>query len=240
VLSVRVGFSMKKLFAGATIVAALVLVPALAAKAAPPVYSWTGCYVGGNAGAAMAHNSWFDPQLAFYNGANHSTGGVAGGQIGCDIQSGNFVFGVQAMADWANLKGNHPYTDDPRFTDSNRASWLATLTGRVGYAVQPAALIYVKGGAAWARNTFTEDCDVSVGAGCPGQATATRSGWIAGAGFEYRLAPMWSVFVEYNYMDLGNSTSTLVYTDASTYDYTIRQTTQAVLFGVNYRFGGPR
>jgi outer membrane immunogenic protein len=202
--------------------------------------SWTGCYLGGNAGLAAAHNSWFDPQLTFDNGNNSSTGAAAGGQIGCDYQSGNFVFGAQAMFDWANLKGSHLYTGDPRFTDSNRASWLATLTGRIGYAVQPAILMYLKGGAAFVRNTFTEDCDVSVGAGCPGEAKTTRAGWIAGGGVEYRLAPMWSVFVEYNYMDLGTRTSTLVYTDASLYDYTIKQTTQAVLFGVNYRFGGPR
>ncbi|HEY0222999.1 MAG TPA: outer membrane beta-barrel protein [Pseudolabrys sp.] len=229
---------MKRLFAGVVLAAVLAAVPAMAASPLPIPYSWTGCYLGGNAGFAAAHNDWFDPLAGIDNGENNSSGAVAGGQIGCDYQAGAFVFGAQANFDWANLKGSHLYTGDPRYTDSNRASWLATLTGRVGYAVRPAALVYLKGGAAFVRNTFTEDCDVSLGAGCPGQATATRAGWTAGGGLEYRLAPMWSVFFEYDYMDLGRRTSTLVYTDATLYDYTIRQTTQMLLLGINYRFGG--
>jgi hypothetical protein len=39
-------------------------------------------------------------------------------------------------------------------------------------------------------------------------------------------------------MDLGRRTSTLVYTDGSTFDFAIKQNVQAVLVGVNYRFGG--
>jgi outer membrane immunogenic protein len=228
---------MKRLFASVVFVALLAAVPAIAASPPPVSYSWTGCYLGGNAGFALAHNSWFDPQLAFDSGENSSSGAVAGGQAGCDYQKGNFVFGAQGLFDWTYMKGSHLYTGDPLYNDINRASWIATLTGRIGYAAQPATLIYLKGGAAFVRNKFTEECNV-LGAGCPGEAKTVRTGWTAGGGVEYRLAPMWSVFAEYNYMDLGRKTSTLSYNNSSPYDYTIKQTTQAVLLGINYRFGG--
>jgi len=140
------------------------------------------------------------------------------------------------MRDWASLDGSHPYASDPFYTDHSKVTSFATLTGRLGYAVQPASLLYVKGGAAWVRDKFTETCsDSSI---CPGSAKSSRTGWTIGGGWEYRFAPSWSAFVEYNYMDFGRKTSTLVYTDGSIYDYDIKQNVQTFLVGVNYRFGG--
>jgi len=140
------------------------------------------------------------------------------------------------MFDWANLDGSHVYSlGAPFYTDHTKVSWLATLTGRMGYAVHPAALIYVRGGAAWVRDTFTETCPAP---GCPGEAKSTRSGWTLGGGIEYRFQPNWSVFVEYAYMDFGRRRSTITYADLTTFNYDIKQDVQTVLFGINYRFGG--
>jgi outer membrane immunogenic protein len=50
---------------------------------APPVYNWSGIYVGGNLGAGFASSSWSDP----FSGANNTfdkSGFIGGGQIGAN------------------------------------------------------------------------------------------------------------------------------------------------------------
>lgn len=213
--------------------------PRMATKGPPPVVlqgGWTGCYVGANAGIGWAYKDWFDPQVGLNEGSSTGTGGAVGGQIGCDLQSGAFVFGLQGMIDWTNIETSHPYTDDPDYTDRSKVHGFATLTGRLGYLMQPMTLLYVKGGAAWVRDEFVEECSPLVDT-CPAFAKQTRNGWTIGGGLEHRFTPNWSVFLEYNYMDFGRKRATLVYTDATTYDYDIRQDVQTVLFGINYRFG---
>jgi opacity protein-like surface antigen len=39
------------------------------------------------------------------------------------------------------------------------------------------------------------------------QAGFTPTGWAAGAGFEYRIAPSWSAKLEYQFIDLGRETT---------------------------------
>jgi outer membrane immunogenic protein len=199
-----------------------------------PVTSWTGCYLGANVGYGWSHVDWYDPQAGGDVGSDTSNGVVGGGQAGCDYQSGNFVVGIQDMFDGADVSGSHPYTGAPIFTDHSRLSWFDTLTGRLGYTPIQSALFYVKGGAAWAHDRFTETCTVA-GNGCPGEANPTRSGWTAGAGLEYMLAPQWSVLLEYDFMGFGRRTSTLNYVDGTTYNYNIQQDVQTLLVGLNYR-----
>jgi len=52
---------------------------------APPVYNWSGIYVGGNLGAGFAHSSWSDPFTGADNTFN-KTGFIGGGQIGANWQ----------------------------------------------------------------------------------------------------------------------------------------------------------
>ena len=67
-----------------------------------PVQSWTGCYIGGNIGAA-----WGDAKIENVTGSGSVTpsnnGFIVGGQIGCDYQAGPWVFGIRNLGDWSNL-----------------------------------------------------------------------------------------------------------------------------------------
>ena len=208
--------------------------PANARPVIAPVANWTGCYIGANAGYGWTKKGWVDAGVP--EGSNTSAGGLVGGQTGCDYQfASNWVVGIQGMYDWANLNGSHPYTDDTRYIDRSKVSSIATLIGRIGYTVEPATLLYLKGGAAWVGDTFTEECSPAVDV-CPGVAKVTRTGWTIGGGLEHQFAQDWSVFIEYNYMDFGRRTETLVYTDASTYDYGIKQNVQTLQLGISYRF----
>ena len=79
--------------------------------------------------------------------------------------------------------------------------WLDLLTGRIGFAVQPNWLLYFQGGAAWRKNSLTvwDPTGLEVGS-----TSRTRTGWTLGVGSEYKFAPNWSVFVEYNHADFGD------------------------------------
>jgi outer membrane immunogenic protein len=102
---------------------------------------------------------------------------------------------------------------------------------------QPALLLYVKGGAAWVRDEFTETTSVAgLCPECPGSVKNNRSGWTVGGGFEYLFLPNWSVFVEYNYMNFGTKDETLIFTDGGPETYHIKQNLQAIQVGVNYCF----
>src|SRR5215831_1783339 len=67
-----------------------------------PVMMWTGCYIGLNIGGGWSQATFVDPVAGGLGGV--SSGGVIGGaQAGCDYQMGQFVFGIQVMADGADI-----------------------------------------------------------------------------------------------------------------------------------------
>ena len=93
---------------------------------AAPITTWTGFYLGGNAGGGWATLD-----------SDNNTAFVGGGQIGYNYQTGQFVFGVESDIDvWVSTKAG-----------ANTDPLLADVTGRLGYAMGP-VLLYAKGG--WA------------------------------------------------------------------------------------------
>src|SRR5262249_26725473 len=115
---------MKKLFLGSVALVALGLVaPAAfaAERAVPaytpppppvPVYTWTGCYVGANAGSSSGNSQHFTTAGSIFTGAGDGrpvggnitdsfnlSGFIGGGQIGCNYQFG--VWGVWVAGDSA-------------------------------------------------------------------------------------------------------------------------------------------
>ncbi len=207
-----------------------------------PVASWSGCYLGANVGVGWQYNSVYDPAYDTSAGSDTGTGVVGGGQLGCDFQfAGNWVLGIQGMFDGADVSGNHlvPFYElgDYSETMSFKTTWYGTLTGRIGYAFLPSALLYFKGGGAWAHVNYT-DVDPNGLPPYAGQAGATLGGWTGGVGLEYLLRPNWSVFLEYDYVDFGTHNVTINYGGGSVYNFQETHALQALLFGVNYRFGG--
>ena len=199
---------------------------AKAPMAAP--LSWTGCYLGGNVGGGFANNKDSDPLSGGADlGSDSPTGVVGGGQVGCDYQVSAWVFGLQGLIDWSDLKGSHAIPGSLGLvTISNDNKWFATATARIGYAVQPALLIYARGGAAWTH----DDMSAAVLGFTVDSASASRMGWTAGGGLEYMFAPNWSVFAEYNFMDFG--TKTVNFPLAGPLD--AKQDIQTATVGVNW------
>ena len=178
--------------------------------AAAPVATWTGCYVGGNIGGAFGNASASAPGGEV---SGDGSGFAGGGQIGCDYQfGGGFVIGAREMLDYTSNKksGTIGSRSTRRYVVNFNNQWFDTLTGRVGYAVQPAWLLYFQGGAAWAHTSTNFSVLLLVG-----QTSNSRTGWTIGGGVEWMFAPHWSAFLEGNYMDFGSNSGTAIARSAS-------------------------
>jgi outer membrane immunogenic protein len=245
---------MKKLLLGAVGLIALgMAAPASAAdlaarpytKAPPPIvapiYDWTGFYIGGNGGWGQTRNCVNFVDAAGFvvaDGCRERSGGLAGGQIGYRWQVSQWVFGLEAQGDWADLSNTRVSLIDPRFSTRTKTDGIGLFTGQIGYAWN-AALFYVKGGAAVTSNRFSIQSTltgVELAA-----ASSTRWGGAVGAGFEYGFAPNWSVGVEYDHLFMGdtnNSFSVVNPIVAAAVNNRVSQDVDMVTLRLNYRFGG--
>jgi outer membrane immunogenic protein len=197
------GVIMKKILglalAGALSVAAL---PAVAAdyplKAPPPpLWTWTGFYVGVQAGAGWDHTRWTNG-AGLTTGDIQGSGGVIGGTLGWNWQNGPWVFGIEGDLSWTNLNAVSAAAACV-ITCTTRVDWLGTLRARLGHTNGP-LLFYITGGGAWAgeKNTL-------VAGGVAQTVNDTASGWAAGAGLEGMLGGGWSLKGEYLYVALGSA-----------------------------------
>jgi outer membrane immunogenic protein len=206
-----------------------------------PIYDWTGFYIGGNGGWASSRNCWGIVPVGaalIPDGCADRSGGVVGGQLGYRWQSNQFVFGVEAQGDWADISGSRVSIFNPAFSTRVRTDGLGLFTGQIGYAWN-AALLYVKGGAAVTSNRF--DVLTTLGDVNVASASSTRWGGTVGVGFEYGFAPNWSAGLEYDHLFMGDSNNSFSVANpllAGALNR-ISQDVDMVTFRVNYRFGGP-
>jgi len=201
-------------------------------KAPAAVYSWTGCYIGGNAGADLATAKFSSvPNAAFIAGAAfgapeaaseqaksaatiHRTGPTFGGGIGCNYQTSIWVFGVETDINFTDIgkrviRGPFPRVPDSlgfTWEDRFKSDFFGTVRGRVGVLATPTSLLYVTGGLAYKDVSFTEALDFPGFAGFryEGSNSKTKTGWAAGGGWEFVLGGPWSAKIEYLHIDVGS------------------------------------
>jgi outer membrane immunogenic protein len=189
-----------------------------------PSNSWTGFYVGANAGYGWSDQSMSvtadSPalQALFLDGtgvhsiADGAKGPLVGGQAGYNWQVGHLVYGLEADFDYAHIDGNQNIAvviASPRtFQGEQKLDWLATLRGRLGFAVTDRALVYATGGLAVGRAqsslNFTTDSGCAVGICLMGSTSQTKAGWTIGGGLEYAISRNSSFKGEYLYYDIGH------------------------------------
>ena len=207
----------------------------------PPVYSWTGFYIGANGGWGQSRTCWdFVPAVGAVvaDGCSTRSGGVVGGQIGYRWQAGQFVFGVEGQGDWADLESSRLSVINPLFSTTTKTDGLGLITGQLGWAWD-AALFYVKGGAAVTSNRY--DIYTTVGGIGVASASSTRWGGALGVGFEYGFTPNWSIGLEYDRLFMGdaNNTFSVVNPIVAGAANRIGQDVDLLTIRLNYRFGGP-
>ena len=228
------------------------------AEVVPPLaYSWTGCFAGAHVGWGFSGHQdlteTFATRLTIPTASSglDSSGGVFGGQLGCNYQfGGNWVAGVQGDFAGTDLNGtgNDPLNAElfENATIGVKTDWLASVTGRLGLTGwNNQALFYIKGGAAWDHNQwdFHNSNNALAGATPPLFPGENRTGWTLGGGIEYLLTPSWSVFAEFNYYNFSNGTTFLVPSGSSITPagamVTGKQEIDIVKVGANYKFYGP-
>jgi outer membrane immunogenic protein len=199
---------------------------------APPVYNWTGFYVGGHIGGGYAASSWTDAFTGANDTFNSGAGFLGGAQLGGNMQFNAFVLGLEGDFSWADLKGSG--TDSIGDTINTNTQWTSTVTGRIGAAFDR-LLVYGKGGLALAE----DQSSLTDFAGNTSSTSLTRTGWTAGAGLEYALTNNWSAKIEYDYLAFGsqplNFTTPVLGTVTSNANLNVSE----VKAGLNFHFGGP-
>jgi len=152
-------------------------------KALPPEhhFSWTGCYVGVQAGGSIINDS--------YTGRN-GFGGLGGGLIGCNYQIERFVVGVEGEGWLSSISNRNRIVGTSEITTKN--NWDADIALRVGLALTERILSYAKVGAVWGGFDYS-----TTPAGATTQGNATLSGALIGGGVEYAFSDQWTGRVEY-------------------------------------------
>jgi outer membrane immunogenic protein len=201
--------------------------PLSSSWATSPGMNWSGFYLG-----AMGGYSWSGsvPLVGFVDLGNRLRGGFGGGTAGYNWQQPGspLVLGIEVDAAWSD---SHFGAFGPLGDFQDRLQSFGSVTGRVGWAAN-AALLYAKGGFAWADNKASATTlPPLVGA----QAESNmHTGWTIGGGLEYMFAPAWSAKAEYMYADYGHENYFSNILDLGI-------TTHSVKAGINYHFnwGGP-
>jgi opacity protein-like surface antigen len=230
---------------------------------APPVpvvlpTNWTGFYIGGIFGAQEGRTDISTINTVPVMGQRAWVAGVlGGGEVGYNYQfSNSWVVGVEGDAAATNTKGARTFlglvpttsnTPDPNdLVGSDHTTWVATITGRLGYA-WGRTLFYVKAGGAFEDSKISVTCyDPFLANFCENPAgllqpfggsirtSSTRAGWTAGFGTEFDLGRGWSAKSELDYLSFG--THTALASDAATVLSDSAHVWQGKI-GLNYRFG---
>lgn len=228
-------------------VAALTLIGATAAFAAdlprrsaplapafiPPAFTWTGFYVGANAGYNFSENKANyigNPGLLTAFGAagiptgfsSDSDGFTGGLQAGYNYQFGQVVVGLEADINYIDGKKSSVQSVGgilPVFgnsvvstSSSSGLEYLGTVRARLGFAADR-FLVYVTGGVAYGDLSNSGSIGITGGplngAFWAGSKSDIRVGYTVGGGVEYAVTNNIILGAEALYYDLGDNSTTV-------------------------------
>ena len=218
--------------------------PAPAPYVAVPTFTWTGFYVGMNAGGAVASDINVRTSSAFGTGTDTAGAGgfLVGGTVGYNYQfHPNWVVGVEGDIGYSDIQARASSTTVPAGFAGTFSSgrtgidgYYGTIRGRVGYAMGQ-WLFYGTGGWAFAQGRTTASSGVIGGPASTTSASLDLSGYTVGGGIEYAVNNALSVKAEYLYTDFDKKRF-VTNTGFGPVTSTASQDTHLLKVGVNYRF----
>lgn len=251
---------MKKLALAVVTGAALLAGPAVAADLAvrpiakapayipPPVYNWSGFYIGVHGGGG-----WSRIEGLYDNGGNpgpidlgqfREGFGILGGHAGLNWQTGMFVLGVEGDGTYAFREGDRRFncTGACQFTDVGaRVEDMWSLRGRFGIA-NGNWLFFGTAGFGQVGYAFAANQTPKVDPGPNGTIRFNRSGAVAGAGVEYGWG-QFSFRVDYLHYFTGfrKDFGTEEIVDSNVGDFVRFSDVDVIRGSLNWRFnmGGP-
>jgi outer membrane immunogenic protein len=214
--------------------------PVKAPLVAPPApATWTGFYLGANIGAAWAQSSVGDelgvgvgPWMIGTTTSANKTGLIGGVEAGFNWQVSSLVLGIEADISFAALDRSVVVTGGTgagRDTYSSRLSDLATVRGRLGWAIDR-ALIYGTGGVAFANLNDTLTDPLFPFTASP---SSSVTGWTAGGGIEYALVDHWTVKAEYLHVAFPTRNT---FDSNNTYAFAFKDSLDIGRAGINFKF----
>jgi len=206
---------------------------------APPApassFDWTGFYVGGHVGYSRGNarvNLVDDDVTNFSHAFGSVTAGLQGGYN--YVLPSRLLLGVEADMSFPN----HLAADDlawfrttPDTDIAEKIEFMSTVRGRLGYAFDH-WMVYATGGFAWSLGRFLQTPGVIDD---PDKTLHLHTGWAAGTGAEFAIAPNWIARLEYLYANFGRADVLFPSgtTAGSAYDV------HMIRGGLNYKLGSP-
>ncbi|AMN41372.1 outer membrane protein [Rhodoplanes sp. Z2-YC6860] len=217
---------------------------AFAPRTAAAARSWTGFYAGLDAGWGWGNSTGTsivsvpgdqNAMIAEHDLGNN--GPLFGGHLGYNWQiDPRWVAGIEGDITGTGIKVSSAQTPVcPRDTCgpapgrpvpgalmslSQEVNWLASIRGRLGVTFGP-GMLYATGGVAWANVDYKSNlgdgaylCDLP-GCGFQSASNTTKTGWVAGGGYETALIGNWTVRAEYLYYSFDGETLTAAATTAA-------------------------
>jgi outer membrane immunogenic protein len=184
-----------------------------------PTFTWTGAYLGVNAGLAFGS---FDGTQRYFG--TNPVGGLYGFTGGYNYQQGKLVVGAEGDFAFGHIGGSAtPYIG---VSSTGVVENFFSVRGRVGYAMDR-ALFYGTGGYAGAdvRGALSSSTAAL-------DQTHVANGWTLGLGMEYAITPHFSAKAEYLYASMGNNT----YFSGTPNSLSNGVTLNLLRAGVNYHF----
>ncbi len=205
---------------------------------AAPIFTWTGFYVGLNAGAAFNNgnggvattvNTLVNPIYGIASTGGHKSGFTGGVTAGYNMQFGSFVAGVEGDINYLDRNHNGtvgvfpvaPATAGTDFLVSrggNSNNYFGTLRARLGFAIDR-FLVFGTGGLAFggsgnnSGSVLQRDYAIAPGVpnihALPGSGGSNSNvGWALGGGVEYAFTNAWTIKAEYLHVSLGGNHNT--------------------------------
>ena len=188
-----------------------------------PVFTWSGFYVGINAGYGFGKSS-LDRRRSRHRQLQHQRLRWSAAPSATTCRPANWVWGLEGDIDWSNIKGSDAVGWRARCETSN--TWLGTARGRIGYAFDR-FLPYITGGAAFGNIKMAS-------ARRRRRPDETRFGWTLGRlAWNTAFLSSWSAKLEYLYVDLGTAKCNIAACGAGA---NVKFKTSIVRAGMNYRF----
>ena len=160
-------------------------------------------------------------------------GMIAGGQLGYNWQSGNFVWGLETDLQWSDQKNTTNFTiGTTNLALTDQIDWFGTARLRAGVIVANNWLLYGTGGLAYFGGKQT----LTATGGTVGSISRsfTKPGWTIGAGLEMPLVNNWTAKIEYLYWQSKWTETATIGTTTLTKKFTASD--NIVRVGVNYHF----